>query len=59
MKHLRLIALIGLIFGLVAYSYAQENGEAPKLTDEQKRFDLDGNGRLSPEEDGLMLESQF
>ena len=55
MKHLRLIALIGLMFGLVAYSYAQENGEAPKLTDEQKRFDIDGNGRLSPEEDGLML----
>ena len=58
MKHLRLMALIGLIglmFGLVAYSYAQENGEAPKLTDEQKRFDLDGNGRLSPEEDQLMF----
>ena len=55
MKYLRLIALIGLIFGLVAYSYAQENGEVPKLTDEQKRFDIDGNGRLSPEEDGLML----
>ena len=55
MKHLRLMALIGLMFGLVAYSYAQENGEAPKLTDEQKRFDVDGNGRLSPEEDELMF----
>ena len=30
MKHLRLMALIGLMFGLVAYSYAQENGEASK-----------------------------
>ena len=57
MKYLRLMTLIGLIFGLVVYSYAQENGEAPKLTDEQKRFDLDGNGRLSPEEDRLMFRA--
>ena len=55
MKHIRLIALIGLIFGLVTYAYAQQNEQAPKLTAEQKRFDLDGNAVLSPEENQLML----
>ena len=48
MKRTILIALIALIAGLAMNANA-------KLTDEQKRFDLDGNGALSPEEDELML----
>ena len=42
------IALIALIAGLAVNANA-------KLTDEQKRFDLDGNGTLNAEEDELML----
>ena len=48
MKHITFMALIVL---LVA---AAMNANA-KLSDEQKRFDLDGNGTLSPQEDELML----
>ena len=48
MKRTILVALITLIAGLAMNANA-------KLSDEQKRFDLDGNGALSPEEDELML----
>ncbi|MDE0485321.1 MAG: CotH kinase family protein [Candidatus Poribacteria bacterium] len=55
MKHIKLIALIGIFFCIAIYAYTQENENTPKLSEEQKRFDLDGNGVLSPEEDQLML----
>ena len=55
MKQIKLIVLIGIIICSGTYANAQENEATPKLTAEQKRFDLDGNGRLSPEEDQLML----
>ena len=56
MKYLKSIMLILLIIvGWVGYADAQDNQEAPKLSDEQKRFDLNGDGKLSDEEDELML----
>jgi hypothetical protein len=55
MKHIKLIALIGIFFCVVTHAYTQENEGKSKLSEEQKRFDLDGNGILSPEEDQLML----
>ena len=55
MKQIKLIILIGLIFGLVTYAYTQENEGTSKLSAEQKRFDLDDNGVLSFEESQLML----
>ena len=54
-KHIKLIALISIFFCVATYAYAQENEDTSKLSEEQKRFDLDGNGVLSPEEDQLML----
>lgn len=41
--------------GWVTLANAQDNQEASKLSDEQKRFDLNGDGKLSDEEDELML----
>ena len=55
MKHIKRIAIIGLIFSLVTYAYTQENAKPTKLSAEDKRFDLDGNGTLSSEENQLML----
>jgi len=55
MKHIKLIALISIFFCVATYAYTQQNENTPKLSEEQKRFDLDGNGVLSPEEDQLML----
>ena len=56
MKHLKSIILIVLIIlGWAVHANAQDNQEPPKLSDEQKRFDLDGNGALSDEENDLML----
>ena len=56
MKHLKSVILILLILvGWVGHADAQDNQESPKLSDEQKRFDLDGDGKLSNEEDELML----
>ena len=39
----------------IVQTNAQENQEAPKLSEEQKRFDLNGDGKLSNEENELML----
>ena len=56
MKQLKSITLIALIImGWVTYANAQDNQESPKLSDEQKRFDLNSDGKLSDEEDELML----
>ncbi|MDE0323946.1 MAG: CotH kinase family protein [Candidatus Poribacteria bacterium] len=56
MKQLKSITLIVLIImGWVTCADAQNNQESPKLSDEQKRFDLNGDGKLSNEEDELML----
>ena len=54
MKHLKSITLIALIImGWAIHVNAQDNQETPKLSDEQKRFDLNGDGKLSAEEDEL------
>ena len=55
MKQLKSITLIVLIImGWAIHANAQNNQEPPKLSDEQKRFDFDGNGALSDEENDLM-----
>ena len=56
MKHIKLIIFIVLIsISCIVQTNAQEDQEAPKLSEEQKRFDLNGDGKLSNEEDELML----
>ena len=55
MKQTRIILLIGIILCIVTYAYAQDNGTTPRLTEDQKRFDFDGNGTLSPEENLVMI----
>ena len=58
MKHITIIVLIGSVFCFGLFVSAQENGETVKLSKEQKRFDLDDNGVLSPDENQLMLRVQ-
>ena len=41
--------------GWAIHVNAQDNQEPPKLSDDQKRFDLNGDGELSSEEGDLML----
>lgn len=58
MKHLKSITFMALIimgWTLLVSVNAQDNKESPKLTDEQKRFDFNDDGKLSAEEDELML----
>lgn len=56
MKQFNGITLILLIIiGWVVYANAQDSPKSPKLSDEQKRFDLDGNDKLNDEENELML----
>ena len=56
MKQIKSITLIVLIIiGWTIRANAQDNQESPKLSDDQKRFDLNGDGKLSNEDDDLML----
>lgn len=56
MKQFKSITLIVLIaIGWIISVDAQDDQEAPKLADEQKRFDHNGDGKLSDEEAAVML----
>ena len=55
MKQIKLIAFISILFCFVTFTFAQDSSTTTKLTEEQKRLDIDGNGTLSPEESQLML----
>ena len=55
LKSITFIALIIMGWVLLMPADAQDNKESSKLTDEQKRFDLNGDGTLSDEENELML----
>ena len=56
MKQMKLILIFGIILCFVTYTYAQDNATKPELTEDQKRFDFDGNGTLSQEENAVMLQ---
>lgn len=58
MKHITFIVSIGFILCIGTMATAQENEETTQLSKEQKRFDLDDNGVLSPGENQLMLQVQ-
>ena len=55
LKSITFIALIIMGWAMLMSANAQDNQESPKLSEEQKRFDLNGDGELSAEEDELML----
>ena len=57
MKHFLTLTTIFMLIiaSWVIHANVQENKESPKLSDEQKRFDLNNDGTLSPEENDLML----
>ena len=56
MKHLKTIIALMLITACwTLQANAEANESSAKLTDEQKRFDLNGDGKLSDEEDDLRL----
>ncbi len=53
MKYVKLITCLVLIVSAVMYANAQQDA---KLSEEEKRFDMDGNGILNSEEHELMLQ---
>ena len=56
MKRLKIVITLMLITtGWTLQTNAQDNEPPAKLTGEQKRFDLNGDGKLSAEEDDLRL----
>ena len=58
MKQFKLITFVALIiigWAMLMSTNAQDSQESPKLSDEQKRFDLNSDGKLSEEENELML----
>ena len=56
MKQLKtIIALMLITAGWTLQANAQDTEPSAKLTDAQKRFDLNGDGKLSDEEDDLRL----
>ena len=57
MKHFKVIAVFMLIITswIIMPADAQDNEKSAKLSDEHKRFDLNSDGTLSPEENELML----
>ena len=54
-KSITFIALIIMGCALLMSANAQDNKESPKLTEDQKRFDLNGDNKLSDEENEIML----
>lgn len=55
MKLIKLILLFGIILCFATYAFAQDNATSQKLTEDQKRFDFDGNGMLSRDENSVMF----
>ncbi len=56
MKKITYIVFVGLVFHFGMFVFAQENGEKTSLSEDQKRFDLDGNGTLSADENQFMQQ---
>ena len=58
MKKITYVVFVGLLFHFGMVVSAQENEEKTSLSEEQKRFDLDGNGTLNADENQLMQQVQ-
>ncbi len=56
MQLIRTFIILCILFWQITNVYAQESNTTAQLTDDEKRFDFDGNGTLTPEENALMLQ---